>query len=134
MSSSSKSSSLYTSTVLLDPSAPPLLIQHSRSTLTFKPLIPLCIFSFCTLTIMSCFWLFFYISCFLFPPDSLGFLQWNAGDLRARSNELLRFIFFILLTLFVSRNLTSIHLPLSVSLNSLPFDLIALTSGMHSLS
>ena len=67
VTSSSDSSSLYTFTAQ---SGPLPLMQHSHSTLTFKPLIlfrPLCIFSFCTLTTASCSWLFLYTSCFLFP-------------------------------------------------------------------
>ena len=74
---------------------PLLLTQHSRPTLAFKSLIPLSplhIFSLCTLPIPSCAWLFFYISCFLFLPDFLRFLQWNAGGLQARSTKLLHFI------------------------------------------
>ena len=57
-----------------------------------SPFCPFCIFSLCPLTTIPCFWLSFYTSCFLFPPDSLTVLQWNAGILRARSTELLYFL------------------------------------------
>ena len=92
VTSSPGSSGLYTSTVQSDS---PLLMQHSRPTLAFKPLIcfcPFCFFSLCSLTTASCSWLSFYASCFLFLPYSLRLLQWNAGGLRAKSTELLHFL------------------------------------------
>ena len=97
VTSSSDSSSLYTSTVQSGSSRlPSLLMQHSHSTIAFKPPIPLPslrIFSLCTLTTTSCSWLSLNTSCFLFPPpESLGALQWNAGGLRARSTELQFFL------------------------------------------
>ena len=58
--SSSDSSDLHTSTVQFDP---PLLMQHFRLTLVFKPLI----------------------------PGRPMVLQWNAGCLRVRSTELIHF-------------------------------------------
>ena len=69
-------------------------MQHFRPTLAFKPLIPpLPILYFLPLNpyYRSCSWLSHYTSCFLFPPDSLRVLQWNAGNLQARSTELLHF-------------------------------------------
>ena len=75
--------------------AAPLPMQHSRHTLTSKSLIPfrpLRILSSCTLTTVSCFWLFFYSSCFLFLPECFKVLQWSVGGLRVRSTERLHFI------------------------------------------
>ena len=67
---------------------------HFCPTLIFKPLIPLLLILYpLSLTTAPCSWLSFYASCFLFPPpDSLSVLQWNAGDLQARSTELLHFL------------------------------------------
>ena len=45
-----------------------------------------------THTTASCSWLFFCISCLLFPPESLRAIQQNAGGVRAKSTELLHFI------------------------------------------
>ena len=92
MTSSSDSSGLYTSTIL---PGPPLLMQHSRPTLTYKlltPFCPLCLFFLCSLTTVSCSWLSFYAICFLSSSDSLRVLQRNASGLRARSTELLHFL------------------------------------------
>ena len=66
-----------------------LLMQHSRSTLGFKPLIPL-------LPILSLLPL--APGCPSVPPTSSPprgshrVLQWNAGGLRARSTEVLHFL------------------------------------------
>ena len=75
---------------------PPLLTQHFRPTLAFKPLIPLPpTFHFLPSAFSS---LPHAPGCFSLPPassSSLDFFrvfQWNAGGLRARSTELLRFI------------------------------------------
>ena len=112
-------------------------MQHSHSTHVFKPLIPLPPTLYllpCTLLIASYSWLFFCTSCFLFPPDSLNVLQWNAGGLRARSTELFHFVSPHSLNLFVSKNLTLTHFSLSRSLDSLLSKLIAPTgSGILSL-
>ena len=113
MTSSLNSFSLYITT---DQSSPPPLMQHFHPTLTFKPLFPLPPTLYllplhphhCLMLLAVSLHLLFSL-----PPDSLRILQWNAGDLRARSTHL------ILLTLFVSRNLSSIHLLLSRSLDSL---------------
>ena len=84
--------------------ASPLLMQHSRPTLVFKPLtlhLPNLYVLLLPLATVSCCWLSFYTSCLLSPPpppppppppDSLRVLQWNAGGLRARSTELLHFL------------------------------------------
>ena len=119
MPSSSDSSSCYTFTAQ---SGPHLLIQHSHPTLTFRLLIlfpPLCIFSLCTLTTASWSWLFLFISCFLFP--SLTLLGFFNGMLGVSEPELNYYTLFRLipLTIFISRNLTSIYLLLSGSLDSL---------------
>ena len=101
-------------------------MQHSHPTLTFKPLIlfrPLCIFSLCTLTTVSCSWLFLFTSCFSFPSlTPSGYFNGMLGV--SKPGELNCYTLFRLipLTLFVSRNLTLIHLPLSGFLNSLLCD------------
>ena len=88
---SSDSSGTYTSTVQ---SGPPLLMLHSRVTLVSKPPILL-------LPILYPLPLPFHhrpllltVLLRLLPPspDSLRVLQWNAGDLHARSTELLHFL------------------------------------------
>ena len=59
--------------------ATPLLMQHSRPTLAFKPLIPfrpLHIFSLCPLTTVSSSWLFSIPPASSSPPESLRVLQW----------------------------------------------------------
>ena len=108
---------------------PPLLMQHFYPTLAFKPLIPLppnlYLLPLQRLLLLA-------VSQPLLLPlpstDSLRLLQWNAGDLRAWSTELYIIFCLIPLTLFVSsRNPILIHLPLYRSLDSLLYDLIALT-------
>ena len=67
-------------------------------------------------------------------PDSLRLFNGMQGVAEPGTLNCYTFFCFILLTLFVSRNLTLIHLPLSGSLDSLLCDLIAPTSGLeHSL-
>ena len=134
MTSSSNSSSWYISTDQSDRSGPLLQMQHSHPTLAFKPLIlfpptlyllPLHPHHRLMLLAISLYLLF------LLPlPDSFRVLQWNAGGLRARSTELLHLYRLISLTLFVSRNLTLIYLPLFGPLDSLLCDLIAPTPGL----
>ena len=120
MPSSSDSSSCYTFTAQ---SGPHLLMQHLHPTLTFRLLIlfpPLCIFSLCTLTTASWSWLFLFTSCFLFPSLTLlGFFNGMLGV--SEPGELNYYTLFRLipLTIFISRNLTSIYLLLSGSLDSL---------------
>ena len=75
---------------------PPVLMQHSYPTLTFKPLflfpptlylLPLHPHHRLMLLAVS-----LYLLLPLLLPNSLRVLQWNAGGLRARSTELLHFI------------------------------------------
>ena len=75
---------------------PPLPMQHSRPTLTFKPLIvfpstsylfPLHPHHRLMLLAVSLCLLFLFLL-----PDSLRVFQWNDGDLRVRSTELLHFL------------------------------------------
>ena len=93
MTSSSDSFSWYTFTAQ---SGPLLLMQHSHSTLTFKPLI---------LFLPNLYLLplhphrrLMLLDVSLYPqlslplPNSLRVLQWNAGGLQARSTKLLHFI------------------------------------------
>ena len=59
-------------------------------------------------------------------PDTFRVLQWNAVGLRTISAELLHFVQLILYTLSVSKNLTSIRLPLFVSMDTILCDLMLL--------
>ena len=93
---SSDFSSWYTSTAQLGPSGPLLLMQHSHPTLAFKPFIlfPPTLY-FLPPHPYHCLMLLavsLYLLLLLPLPDSLRVLQWNAGDLQARSTELLHFI------------------------------------------
>ena len=109
-------------------------MQHLHPTLTFKPLIffrPLCIFSLCTLTTASCSWLFLLTSCFLFPSLTLlGFLNGMQGVSGPGALNCYTLFRLIPLILFISRNLTSIFLPLSGSLDSLLCNPMALTPDL----
>ena len=129
VTSSSDFSDLYNSIV---PSGPPLLMQHSLPTLIFKPLIPL-------LPILYLlplpphhrpFWLSFYASCLLSPPDSLRVLYWNAEGLRAESTELLHFLSSQPVDLICIQKSIVTHLPLSGFLDSLLCVLIAPILGL----
>ena len=100
---------------------PPMLMQHFR---------PLRIFSVCVFITALCFWLFFYTCCFLFSLTPSRFFNGMLGVSNPRALNYYTLSRFILLTLFVSRNLTLTHLPLSGSLDSLLCDLIALTPGL----
>ena len=93
MTSSSDSSSWYTFTAQ---SGPHPLMQHSHSTLIFKPLIlfpptlyllPLHPHHRLMLLAVS-----LYLLLSLPLPNSFRVLQWNAGGVRARSTKLLHFI------------------------------------------
>ena len=85
---------MYTSTVQ---SIPPLIILHSLPTLAFKLLIPrLPILYVLPLPPHHRHLLLAVLLRLLpplSPPESLRDLQWNAGGLRARSTELLHFLF-----------------------------------------
>ena len=109
-------------------------MQHSHSTLTFKPLIlfrPLCIFFLCTLTTASCSWLFLSTSCFLFPSLTLpGFFNGMLGVSKPGALNYYTLFRLIPLTLFISRILTLIYLPLFGSLDSQLCDLIAPTPDL----
>ena len=82
------------STFTAQPS-PLLLMQHSHSTLTFKPLI----LFLTTLYLLPLYphHCLMLLGVSLYPqlslpfPNSLRVLQWNAGGLQARSTKLLRF-------------------------------------------
>ena len=93
----------------------------SPSNLLF-PFRILCIFSLCTLTTASCFWLFLYTTCFLL---SLTLSRFFSGMLGVSEPETLSFY-----TLFLSRSLSLIYLPFSGSLDSLLCVLIAPTPGL----
>ena len=87
---SSDFSDMYTSTLQSSPaSANAALSPHPRLQTSYPP-SAYYISSPSSPTSVPCSWLFF---CASSPPlDSLRVLQWNAGDLRARSTELLHFL------------------------------------------
>ena len=66
----------------------------------------------------------------LLLPDSLRVLQWNAEVSEPGVLNYYTLFCLIPLTLFISRNLTSIYLPLSGSLDSLLCDSMALTPDL----
>ena len=108
-------------------------MHHFRPILAFKPviLLPLTLYflplhSHHRLMLL----LFLYTSCLLFTLDSLRILQWNAGVSESGALNFSTLFYLILLTLFVSRNLALIYLPLSGFLDSLLSDLIASTPGL----
>ena len=134
MTFSSDSSSLYTSTAQFGPYASPLLMQHFRPTLAFKPLIPFPLTSY-LFPLHSHYRLmlldisFYLLLPLLFRDSFRGF----NGMLEVSKTEALNFyaLFRLIpLTLFVYRNLTLTCLPFSGSLDSLPCDLIAFTLGL----
>ena len=76
-------------------------------------------------------WLFLFTSCFLFPSRiPPGFFNGMLGVFEPGALNCYTLFRLIQLTLFVSRNLTLINLPLSGSLDSLLCDLIAVTPGL----
>ena len=101
------SSSIYSSTVQ---SGPPLLMQHSPPTLTTD----------------SCFWL--YLLLLSLKPSR--FFDVMLGVFNPGALNYFTLFHLILLTVFVSRNVTLIHLPFSESLDFLLSDLIASTPGL----
>ena len=111
------------------PSANAALAPHPRLQTSLSFFRPLCIFSLCTLTTSSCSWLFLF-TCFLFPSITLWVLQWNAGGSESVALNYYTIFRLIPLTLFVSRNLTLIYLPLSGSLDSLFCDPMAPTPDL----
>ena len=113
---------------------PLLLMLHSHPTLAFKPLIlfrPLSVFSLCTLTTGLCSWLFLFTSCFFFPSLTLSvFVNGMLGVSEPGALKCYTSFRLISLTLFVSRNLTLIYLPLSESLDPLLCDPMAATPDL----
>ena len=92
---------------------------------------PLCIFSLCILTTASCSWLFLFTSCFLFPSLTLsGFFNGMLGVFKPGELNYYTLFRLIPLTLYISRNLTLIYLPLFRSLDSLLCDLMAPTPDL----
>ena len=122
---------MYISTVLPGPLLP---MQHSRSTLAFKPLIPLPpIQSFLPLLPHHRLLLLAVLLRLLLPLLPLTPSEFFNGTLMVSEPGALNCcIFFrpILLTLFVSRNLISTHLSLSGFLDSLLCDLVSPTPGL----
>ena len=112
----------------------PLLMQHSPppSPSNILPsFCPLFISSLCTLHTPSCFWLFFYTSCFLFPLTGLGFFNEMLVNSGPGAPNYYTLSHPILLTLSLFNYPVSTHLPLSRSLSFLLCDLIMLIA--HSL-
>ena len=109
-------------------------MQHLHPTLIFKPPIlfpPTLYFSLCTLTTASCSWLFLFTSCFLFPSLTLsGFFNGMLGVFKPGALNYYTLFRLIPLTLYISRNLTLIHLPLFRSLDSLLCDPMAPTPDL----
>ena len=109
----SGSSILYTSTTR---SGPPVLMQHSRPTFTFKRLISfsptLCLLPLCPYHCLMLLAVSLHLLLPLFP-DALRVLQWNAGVSESGALNFYTLFCLIPLTLFVSRNLTLAYLPLS---------------------
>ena len=133
VTSSSDSSSLYTSTVQCGPPGPLCYCStpDSPSPSNFlSPFPPLRTFSRCTQTTASGFRMLFYTFCFLFPLTSSGFFNKMLAVSKPGALKYFTIPCFILLILFVSRNLILIHLSLSGSLDSLLWDLIAPTPGL----
>ena len=132
VTSSSDFSSLYTSTAQ---SGSLLLMQHlhppSPSNLLslFRPHL---IFSLCTLTTVSCSWLFLFTSCFFFSsPTPSGLFNEMLAVFEPGALNFYTFFRLIPLNLFVSRNLTLTYLSLSGSLDSLLCDQIAPTPNQY---
>ena len=96
VTSSLDSSSWYTSTAQSGPFGLLLLMQHSHPTLAFKPLIifppTLYLLSLHPHYRLILLAVSLHLLLSLPLPNSLRVLQWNAGDLRARSTELLHYI------------------------------------------
>ena len=131
MTSSSDSSSLYTFTAQ---SGPLLLMQHSHSTLTFKPLIlfPPTLYLL-PLHPHHCLML---LGVSLYPQLSLpsltpsGYFNGMLGVSKLGALNYYTLIRLIPLTLFISGNLTLIHLPFFGSLDPLLCDPKALTPDL----
>ena len=110
----------------------PLLMQHLRPTLAFKPLIPLPPILYLLLLPHHRFMLP-AVSLHLLLPFSPDPAEFSNGMLEVSepgAHNCYTFFRLIPLTLFVSRNPTLIHLSLSGSLDSLLRDLISPTTGL----
>ena len=105
-------------------------MQHSHHTLAFKPLIPVPSTSYLLLLHPHHRLMLLDVFLHLFPPTPSGFFNVMLGVSDPGVLSFYTLFRFILLTLFVSRILTFTHLPLSGSLDSLLFDLIAPTPGL----
>ena len=130
MISSSDSSDLYTSTVQ---SGPLLLMLHSCPTLAFKPLIPLLPTLYLLLLLPNhCLLLLavFQRLLLLLPPTPSGFFNGMLTISKPGALDCYTFFCPILLSLFVSRNPITTHLPLYGSIDSPLCDLIAPTSSL----
>ena len=134
VTSSSDSSCWYISTAQSGPSGP--LCQcttptppSSSNLLSF--FCPLRISSLSTLTTASCSWLFLFTSCFLFSSQTTsGFFNGMLGVSKLGALNFYTFFCLIPMTLFASRNLTLTYLPLSGSLDSRLFNVIASTPSL----
>ena len=112
-----------------------MLMQHSRPTLTFKPIVSLSLTSYLLplhphhcLKFLAVF-LYLLLLVFLTLTPS-GFFNEMLEVSESRARNYYALFCVIPLLFFISRNLTLIHLHLSGSLNSLLSDLIALTPGV----
>ena len=130
MNSSSDSSSFYISTPQSGPSGPSAnaaLPSDPTPLNLLSPFRTLRIFCLCTLTAASCFWLFFYTSCFLFPLTPSGFFNEMLGISEPGALNFYTLFRLIPLTPLVSRNLILIYISLSGFQDSLLCDLITPT-------
>ena len=130
MTSSSDSSSFYTSSVQC---GLPMLMQHFRPALVFKTLIPLS----STLYLLRLHphhrFMLLAVStspAFSSPLSPSGFFDGMLAVSEPGALNFYTFFRLIPLSLFLSSNLTSIHFPLSESLNSVLHDLITPTPDL----
>ena len=106
---------------------------HSRPTLVFKLLIPICpffIFSLCPFTTVPCSWLFSCTFCLLSPLILSGFFNGMLEVFEPGALNYFTFFCPILLTLSAFRNPIIAHLSHSGFLDSLLLILIAPTPGL----
>ena len=109
-------------------------MQHLHPTLIFKPLIlfPPTLYRLALHPHhRSCSWLFLFTSCFLLPSLTLsGFFNGMLGVFKPGALNYYTLFRLIPLTLYISRNLTLIYLPLFRSLDSLLRDPMAPTPDL----
>ena len=108
-------------------------MQHSRPTLDFKPLIPICplyISSLCPPTTVPRSWLSFCTSCLLSPLTLSGFFNGKLEVFEPGAQNYFTFFCTILSTLSAFRNPILTPLTLSRFLGSLLCAVIALTPGL----